>query len=223
MQKIVKNLKETIIDAVAEDLKRRGRPKYFEKNSTIYMQGDFGSDLFFIETGQVELSSATLAGRKVVTTHLGPGDLIGEIALLDQSGRSVTATAISNVTGHLLGFEDFRGFLSANPDAHFALTVDLCGKLRSANQILEDLTNKDGSVRLTRCLLRLAAKFGRSSGASIEIPIRLSQSEIGDISGLTRANVNRHMRTLSEQGFLTFNKDQLTLHKVQELEQRSEE
>ena len=204
-----KSMKDALVPSVAKDLTRRGRARHVPNGEILFAQGDPGSFLFVIQTGQVEVSTVTAAGRKVIVAHLGPGDLLGEMAVLDQSPRSATATSLSDVTGHSIGFDDFRAFLSEYPEVHFALTVELCRKLRTANELLEDQTQKSGDVRLARAVLRLAEKFGKDQAGALDIPISLSQSDIGDLSGLTRANVNRYLRAWAEDGLVQFDKQRL--------------
>lgn len=200
---------QALRDAVLRGLVKRGRPVHFRAGQTIFGYGDPGTDLLVVQTGQVEISTVSISGRKVVLAHLGPGDLVGEVALLDQSPRSASASAVSDVTGHSLGFDDFRAFLLDHPDVHFALTVDLCAKLRSVNAVLEDQMQKDGATRLARAIQRLTEKFGTPDKKGSVIPMSLSQSDIGDLSGLTRANVNRYLRAWSDDGIVQFEKGTL--------------
>lgn len=218
----VTSLRDALVPSVIKDLTRRGQARHVPPGQTIFAQGDPGSFLFVIQTGQVEVSTVTAAGRKLVVSHLGAGDFLGEIAVLDQSPRSASAMTLSDVTGHVVGFDDFRAFLTEFPDVHFALTVELCAKLRSANDLLADQTQKGGDMRLARAVLRLAEKFGKDRADQVEIPIALSQADIGDLSGLTRANVNRYLRAWTDEGLIAFEKQRLTVVDIDGLRSLSE-
>ncbi|MCC1494603.1 Crp/Fnr family transcriptional regulator [Cognatishimia sp. F0-27] len=202
-----------LLDADAlGDLRARGTRRHFAKDQTIYTHGDPGTDLLVIETGQVEVSTTSSAGRRMVLAHLGPGSILGEVALLDQSTRSASARAMSDVTGHSVGFDNFRAFLFDHPEVHFALTVELCAKLRRSNEALELRTEKDGPVRLALALLRLSEQFGgMDSDGAQSIPMKLSQSEIGELAGLSRANANRYLRAWAEKELVWFEKGKLRI------------
>lgn len=211
--------RDALVESTSRGLAKRGRPRHFPKGTTIFAQGDAGDDMLILATGQVELSTVSMGGKKMVLALLGPRDILGEVALLDRGTRSATAVAVSEVTGNALSFADFRAFLMEDPEVHFALTVELCGKLRRANAMLEDQTQTQGAARLARAILRLAEKFGRDAGGEIEIPVSLSQSEIGDLSGLTRANVNRYLRAWAKDGYVAFDKSGLSVLDRQSLEE----
>jgi len=204
-------LRRLLVPTARRRLSGRGLARHFRPAEAIFLGGEPGSALFVVETGQVEISTLTLGGRKVILALLGPGDVIGEVAVLDEGPRSATATAASNTTGRMVGLAGFRAFLKEHPDVHMALTVELCAKLRSANDRLEDRTEKGGDARLARAVLRLAEKFGKEEGGSVIIPIALSQSDLGDLSGLTRANVNRYLRSWAEEDAIRFEKQRLSL------------
>jgi len=206
-----RTFRDALDPGILRDLTSRGTRRHHPARRVIFAEGDPGSDLLVLETGQVEVSTVSFSGRKVVLGHLGPGDLLGEVALLDRSPRSATALAVSDVTGHAIGFGDFQAFLLGHPGVHFALTVEICAKLRKANRMLEDQTSKDGAARLARCILRLADKFGRPAAHGTEIAMHMSQADIGDLSGLTRSNVNRYLRTWSKQGIVAFTEGRLSV------------
>lgn len=203
------SLRALLAPKAARDLAARGTPQHFAMGETIFAEGEPGSSLFMINTGQVEISKMTYSGRKLVLAYLGAGDLLGEVAVLDESPRSATASAASDVTGQSVALVDFQAFLNDNTDVHLALTRELCAKLRAANERLEDQTEKGGDARLARAVLRLAQKFGKEDGAAIVIPIIFSQADLGDLSGLTRANVNRYLRSWAQAGFVRLEKQRL--------------
>ncbi|MEL7114318.1 MAG: Crp/Fnr family transcriptional regulator [Pseudomonadota bacterium] len=216
------SLRDLLDPDARRSLMARGQPQHFPPGATIFAEGEPGSALLVIDTGQIEVSTVTRVGRKLVLAYLGPDDIVGEVAVLDEGPRSATASAISDVTGRMVGLRDFRAFLIDFPEVHLALTVELCRKLRTANARLEDRTEKAGDARLARAVLRLADKFGTPRPGAIEIPIALSQSDLGDLSGLTRANVNRYIRAWADAGWVSFDKRTLCILDQDALEDLAE-
>src|SRR5918911_1735412 len=75
----------------------------YSAGSTLFSQGDTGVGLYVITNGHVRITQANNPDRaEQVLNTLGPGDVLGEMALLDDLPRSATATAIDDVTGLLL-------------------------------------------------------------------------------------------------------------------------
>jgi CRP/FNR family transcriptional regulator, cyclic AMP receptor protein len=100
------------------------RTRKYARGESIFLTGDPGVNLCIIESGRVKLTltSAEL-GREVALDHLGPGDMFGELALLDGEPRSADAIAIEPTRLLLLSRDDFRGFLMSHPSVAIDLLV----------------------------------------------------------------------------------------------------
>ncbi len=65
----------------------------FSPGTRIFQEGDSGHHAYLIERGRVEIS-AMKGGQSIVIAELGPGELFGEMALIDDQTRTATATAV---------------------------------------------------------------------------------------------------------------------------------
>lgn len=105
----------------------------FAAGSVLMQQGDTGAGLFVITTGKVRITQA--AGPDRAEEDLGtagPGEVLGEMALLDDLPRSATVTAVDDVTALLLPVWDFRSSLRSNPEIAVKLLAALSHRLRKA-------------------------------------------------------------------------------------------
>ncbi len=84
---------EDLALALAEALGEHLSSITYTKGSTVFKEGESEGHAYLIESGMVEISR-TVAGRKVQLGVLGPGELFGEMATLDNQSRSATATAL---------------------------------------------------------------------------------------------------------------------------------
>ncbi|MEM6944661.1 MAG: Crp/Fnr family transcriptional regulator [Pseudomonadota bacterium] len=201
----------------------RGTRKVFSKDEVIFEQGLAGGSMLVIETGRVEISSISESGRSVLLGYLGPGDLVGELTLLDRSPRSATVTAVRPVTGVLLTFEDMEGFLLEHPSAMFGILIDLSAKLRAANSLAETRALDDGSARLAGCLLGLAERWGNERvDGGVRIEESFSQAILGQMAQLSRENVNRRIRAWSKDGVLGSEENKIILKDIQALRRIAE-
>lgn len=193
-------------------LMARGRRVVYRDREMIVEQGLPGDTMLVIETGRVEVFLLTPSGAHLVLRNLGPGQILGEIALLDRGPRSASARAAGPATGILLHFDDVHSYLMANPDVMFAIITDLTSKLREANAVSEVRASENASVRLARCLCRLARNWGQTGdGGSVRITQAFSQRQLGDLAGLTRETVNRRLKTWENSGWLVRDGATLTL------------
>ena len=201
------HLSGVLVSAVGVDgcreLFEAARPVAFCARQTIFTEGEPGFSLILIETGRVEISNTSLAGRKSVINHMGPGEVLGEIAALDGGERSADAVAATAVTGRALSRENLLAYISERPDFARALIVELCRKVRNASEMFLTQSIIEGEPRLARGLLRLFEKWGstQSDGRAI-LEEKFSQQDIGEFSGLARENVNRQIKAWVELGVL---------------------
>jgi CRP-like cAMP-binding protein len=82
-------------------------------------------------------------------------------------------------------------YLTGNPDVVMKLFGILCQRLRQTSEYLEDALLREAPSRLARGLLRLADTFGRPGPKGIQLSVKLSQQQIGNLIGLSRESVNK--------------------------------
>ena len=102
----------------------------YTAGSVLMQQGSTGAGLFVITAGHVKITQDAEPDR--VLSTVGPGEVLGEMALLDDLPRSATATAVEDVTALLLPIWDFRAALRTNPDIALKLLAALSHRLRKA-------------------------------------------------------------------------------------------
>lgn len=184
----------------------------FAPGSRIYSHGQPGASMLVIESGQVEISLTARNGRRSILNVMGPGETVGEIAMLDRHPRNADARARTQVTGLMLHRADVLDLLSRNPDAMLSLMAELCAKVRNASELFAARSNTSARARLARCILRLGAKWGEAmDDGSVRLHINFSQSELGDFVGLARENVNRHLRAWADAGLIAIDRDGMIL------------
>lgn len=194
------------------ELTGRGRRRLYQKDETVFAEGDPGGSLFVIETGRVQVFKTSEGGQQVLLGHLGPGDIVGEMAMLDGSQRSASVVAEGPTTGSLVAFADFEAFMVAHPRLLMGVTIELARKLKAANALAESRSPDDGGARLARCLLDLAGRWGEPAEAGgVTLREVFSQGTLGRMAGLSRETVNRRLRAWERKGWVATADRKLTL------------
>jgi CRP-like cAMP-binding protein len=184
-------------------LDQHGRSIAFGEGATIYAAGTDGTSMMLITAGRVEISRNTADGRRSILIHLGPEDVLGELAALDGGPRSADAFAVTPVSGRVLTRDRVLRLLRETPDAALDTIGLLCTRLRDTSGMYTAYMLADGQTRLARLLLRLAEKWGEAlPDGRLRLVERFSQSELGDLVGLTRESVNRNMRDWEQAGLI---------------------
>jgi len=88
-------------------------------------QGDVGREAFIIVEGSADVSRG---GKKIAT--LGPGDCVGELALLDHGPRTASVVATSPLTVLVLGPREFSGLLDEVPTLNHKILAALASRIR---------------------------------------------------------------------------------------------
>ncbi len=116
-----------------EEISRRLKPVRFRQGETILREGDPGDELFFIESGQVQVVRGS-GLKAMILAELGPGDLFGEMALLTGNPRSATVTALSDVDLWVMSRPDFDDLVTTYPNLALALSRVLSERLRRTDE-----------------------------------------------------------------------------------------
>lgn len=216
-----------IFSALAEkdlrELFNRGHKKTYTKGETIFLRGDEGAWVLLVEDGIVEISVVSLNGRKSILNLIEKYDIVGEIALLDNEPRSANAIARTDVAGIVLSRGTMMDFLGDNPEACFEIIHTLCKRIRNTSDLFEAQSLPNANARLARCILRLADKWGEpAEDGTTRVAQQLSQTELGEISGIARENVNRYLNSWSKLKILKFDKGIITVINEQQLEDIAE-
>ena len=201
-----------------EQLLKLGQQCHYSKGQTLFSRGEEGDWILLIQQGVVEISVVALNGRKSILNLMEKNEVLGEIALLDRHKRSADAVAKTEVTGIVLHRGIMIDYLKKNTGACFSVIETLCARVRNASSMFETLALTSAGARLARCILRLSEKWGMNTAdGAIRIDHSISQSDLGEFSGLARENVNRYIKSWSADGLLNFNKGEITLLDVQSL------
>jgi CRP/FNR family transcriptional regulator, cyclic AMP receptor protein len=205
-----------------ELLLNAGNTKVFKAREMIFHEGDTGGSMYVVLSGKVKVSAFSSDGREVVLSFAGPGEVLGEITLLDGGPRTASACPIETTRMFHLARQDFLPVLQRNPAAALHIISVLCERLRSTNRMVEDTIFLTAAPRLARAILRLVELHGHADGEHWRLDMHLPQSTLGAHVGLMRESVNRQMRAWQEDGVLRTDEDGLLILRRNVLEQVAE-
>jgi CRP-like cAMP-binding protein len=211
-----------IFGALYEDelkaLARLGTTARHPAGRILFERGDPGDSLMIVLEGRVKISSLSADGREIVLNFIDPGQVFGEIALLDGKPRTAGATTLEPSELFVLKRQAVLSFLEEKPLVAIRLIGVLCQKLRRTTQMLEDKILLNMAPRVARGLLRLAAEHGRRTAEGVLIDMKLSQSELGAYVGLSRENVNRQLSAWRDGGIVSLRGGRVLIHAPKDLE-----
>ncbi|MBC8157879.1 MAG: Crp/Fnr family transcriptional regulator [Alphaproteobacteria bacterium] len=212
---LLKHLPETDLAR----LEKFAQTRRFGAKDPVFMKGDPASGMMAVISGRVRISSYSSEGREVVLNVIGPGEVFGEIALIDGGERTADAVAMEATELMVLERRDFLPFLEGNPELCIKLLKVMCHRLRRTSEQLEDFSFLDLRTRLAKRLLDLAADHGiPEDGGAVRISLNLSQRVLGAMMGTSREAVNKQLRAWEDEGLLRLKRGSVTLLDAEQLE-----
>ena len=172
-------------------------PRSFGVGEAVCRIGDPGGSMMAVLTGTVRISMPTVKGKEVILGDLHAGELFGEIALLDGKPRSANATALTKCELLVLERRNVIPFLERHPAACLQLMELLCARIRRSDERMADLAFFELPTRLAKLFL----SYG-SEKPGKEMRLSLSQTELAEMVGATRENVNRCLRDWHRRGLV---------------------
>lgn len=191
------------------------------RGQILFVKGDPATTLYIVSDGLVRLSLLSADGKSVTLRLAGPGDTIGETAMLDGGGRMVDATALSESRLIALEKRDFLPLTRTCPELFQRLSERVCRRLRSIISQFEELTFVPAPARLARALIRfaMARRVEPAKGARIAV----TQQELAEATGLSRESTNRILNGWESDGVLRLEKGEIVLGEPSALRQRARE
>ena len=189
-----------------------------EPNEVMCRKGDEAGQLYGILRGRLKAVGSGADGREVVFVVMGPGEVTGEIALVDGQPRSATIVAIEASELLVLARRDFLALLREDKDAAIQLCQVLASYVRRLSDTVEDAYYHKLPVRLAKKLLILGRQHGEQTAKGLRIGVKLSQQEIGEFIGKTREAVNKQLRSWTESELLSTVDGHLVIHHIDRLE-----
>lgn len=198
-----------------EDLRRlaaEAQVLRYPRSTTIFQKGDPGSSLMAVIRGRVKVCTYSTDGRELVLNIIGQGGLFGEIAVLDGRPRTADAVTLEETDLLVLARGHLLPFLTGNPEVVSRLLAVLCQRLRQASEHLEDALLREAPSRIARGLLRLIETFGQAKPeGGIRLDIKLSQQQLGNLIGVSRESINRHLGDWARAGYLTMEEGRILI------------
>jgi CRP/FNR family cyclic AMP-dependent transcriptional regulator len=184
------------------------RARRFRRGEVIFHIGDPGDALFVIVTGEVKISLPSETGDEAILATLRPGDVFGELALLDGAPRSASATALTAAEIVVLPRDRFRELIATEAGVRDALLASIAGELRRLTRHVEELHFLDITGRLAAQLVRLTEESGvRTDDGATRLRTNLTQADLAAMVGCTRQSVNKLLGQFTDDGLIRLERD----------------
>ncbi|WP_456637844.1 Crp/Fnr family transcriptional regulator [Bradyrhizobium sp. USDA 10063] len=209
---VILKMNPMFADLGADELQRLAglcHTQQLQAGEVLFQKGDAGDALFGVRRGQVRIETGASNGSRPTLNFMGPGDLFGEVAVLDGQDRTADATAGDASELFVLRREDFLNFLEREPKVAVKLIELLCRRIRWMSERMEESVLQPLPVRLAKRLCALASDYGSE--------VHISQEQLGIFVGAARESVNRQLQLWRKDGILDLQRGRILLHNMNKL------
>ena len=194
------------------DLERISRvavPRAFPEGTRVFHEGDRSDACYIVRTGSFRVTREHSDGRAITLANLGPGDIFGELAMLDGEVRSASVEATSD--GELLALPggDVRALLGRHPEITVKLVAALVRRLREANERISRQSFQTVPSRVAGVLSQLVADEGPVGDGGLTI--RMNQVDLAQLAGTSRESVSRFLAELERAGVVRCGRGRVTV------------
>jgi len=205
--------------ALIEHITELGVKRKLAADQSLFVKGDEGDALYGVLSGSIRISSNAPTGKELIFNILYPGDLFGEIALLDGKKRTADATAMVPTELLCIYRREFLTLLKDEPDLAIHFLHMVCDRLRKTSEMVEDSVFLSLGPRLAKRLLNLS-RFAHQSNSSVGPGvINISQFELGQSMGVSRESINKHLAAWRNHGWIALERNKISVFQEAALQQ----
>ena len=185
---------------------------YWERGTVVFEEGDRGDECFVLHSGSVKVVRRFADGRRITLARLGPGSVVGELALFNGELRSATVEALEPTLAVALGGADVMSILKNDPEAAISVAIGLADRLRAANERMFEHALATVAGRVTATLLgQVEARQAQGAGDR-DVEVVGTPTDIARLAGAPRESATRVMHWLENEGVISLKRGRTVVH-----------
>jgi CRP/FNR family transcriptional regulator, cyclic AMP receptor protein len=193
-------------------------PRTFGAGHVVFREGDTSDTCYVIRAGHVRAIRAHMDGRSITLAQFGPGDIFGELAMLDEERRSATIETLEETEAIAILGADMRRLLRDHPDIAVKLITALGRRLRETNERLARQSFQTVQSRVATTLAQLVGAARAEGAGDGDVLITATQAQLAQLSGSSRESASRFLAVLERAGIISQGRGKLTVHDPAALE-----
>ena len=196
-------------------------PRSFPKGVRVFHEGDHSDACYIVRTGDLRVTREHSDGRAIALATLGPGDIFGELAMLDGGTRSASVETLSESVLLGLPATDVRRVIADHGDIAAKLIVAITRRLRETNERVARQSFQTVPSRVAGVLSQLIAEEASEERPQITvslpsdgregITVRMTQADLAQLAGTSRESVSRFLATLERAGVVAVGRGRVTV------------
>jgi CRP-like cAMP-binding protein len=209
----LKNIRlfEGISPSDMQEMEKITRMEEVKKRQPLYLTGDPSLTVYLLKRGRVKIANTAPSGKEVTFDIIEPGEVFGELDVLEDAPRSTSAEALDDALICLILRRDFDQYLVMHPTVMFKLTKLIGLRLKKIQSRVEDLVFRDVPARLAHLLSELSKTEGVADKQGIRLKVKLTHQEMANLIGCSRETVSTTMGQFRDDGLIQMDGRTITI------------
>ena len=200
-------------DELLSDVAALSVTRTYQAGETLFQRNEPGDYLYGVISGQVRISTQSAEGRELALNTLGPGDIGGEIAVLDGGARTATGRALTKTTVFVVPREGLTQLMMRQPRLAVYLVRVLCERVRHTSAQIESAAFLTLPQRVALHLNGLV----QESNEELPCRVKVSQAEMAMFLNVSRQVTNKCLQKMQADGFVTLGRGNILVHDLDTL------
>jgi len=183
-------------------LAERVEMKEVRRREVVYLPGDPGASLFFVNGGRIKVSKVTRDGKSLTLAYCGPSEIFGETCLIDGGPRAEMAEAVENALLTEVERSDFERLVASTPGLGLATTKLMVARRRDLENKVEALVFRDVTSKLAELLVKLALEYGVDDARGTMVALKITHQELANLIGSTRETVSLTLSQFKKKRYI---------------------
>jgi CRP-like cAMP-binding protein len=193
----------------------------YPKGTLIFSEDEEAKGFFVVISGKVKVYKLSPEGKEQILHIVAPGQTFAEAALFAGSTYPAFAESLAQTRVLYFSKESFLNLIRENPQISLNMIASLSQWLRKFVSLVEELSLKDVSARLSKYLIDLSAQSGRSSASGIEFELDINKSQLASQLGTISETLSRALRKLRDKRVIEVEGKKITILQKEILEEIS--
>lgn len=208
---------EGISSSDMQEMEKITRMEEVKKRQPLYLPGDPSGSVYLLKKGRVKIANMAPSGKEVTFEILEPGEVFGELEVLEDAPRSTSAEALDDTLICVIPRKDFDRYLAMHPNVTVKLVKLIGLRLKKIQSRVEDLVFRDVPARLAHLLVELSKSDGAKEANGIRLKAKLTHQEMANLIGCSRETVSTIMGQFRDDGLIQMDGRRITILNEKEL------
>src|SRR5213083_1994085 len=200
-----------------ERISRVSVARAFPAGVRVFHEGDHSDACYLVRSGDLRVTREHSDGRAIALATLGPGDIFGELAMLDGGTRSASVETLADCELLALPAPDMRRVVAEHGEIAAKLIIALTRRLRETNERVARQSFQTVPSRVAGVLLQLIAEEAAPEGRT-GVTVRMNQADLAQLAGTSRESVSRFLATLERAGVVQVGRGKVTVIEPERLD-----